>query len=113
MFETVAAVLSTLAALVLVLAAAWLLLKWMGKTTQGQRTSRYITILDRIMVGQDKCLLLISVAGKKMLLGMSNGAVTKLCDIEDDADTIQAVEPQSFSNLLQSALGAVRKGKSE
>lgn len=114
-FATVTALLGALAGLVLVLLAAWFLLRWMGKVTQGQRVSRYITILDRVAVGQDKWLVLVSVADKKMLIGMSAGTVVKLCDIEDEAGVLipPGAETQSFSALLQGMLSKAGKGKGE
>lgn len=112
-FATFTTLLTALVALGLVLVAAWYLLRWVGKASQGPQQSRYITILDRIAVGQDKWLLLVSVAGKKMLIGMNAGTVVKLCDIEDEEGMLVAPDSQtqSFSTLLQGVLSKTGKGK--
>ena len=104
--ESVTMALSTLAALVAVLLAAWFILKWMGKRMPGQTSSRHIKILDRVVLGQDKCLLLVRVAGKAMLIGMTSGAATKLCDVDEDGLEPDAPLPsaQSFSSVFQSFL---------
>lgn len=111
-FEAAATILSTLAALAFVLIAAWFLLRWVGRRVPGQTGSRHIKVIDRVMVGQDKCLLLVRVAEKTMLIGMSSGTVTRLCDLEDPDGTFD-VQPkgdeQTFSALLQNMMGKMKK----
>lgn len=114
-FESIGAILSTLAALVIVLLAAWFVLKWMGKATQGQKASRYIAVLDRVAIGQDKWLLVVDIGGNKMAVAMSGGAVTKLCDLDGDLQELAPSTPQTqdFTAVLTAMVAKVRKEKRE
>lgn len=114
-FESAMTIFSTLVALIFVLLAAWFVLKWMGKTTQGPKTSRYIAVLDRAPLGQDKWLLVVDIGGKKMAVAMSGSTVTKLCDLDDDLSEQPAAPSQTpdFSAALAAMLAKVRKEKGE
>lgn len=101
-FESVATALTTLAALVAVLLAAWFVLRWMGKKMPGQTGSRHIKVLDRVMISQNQCIVLVRVGGKLMLIGFADGAVQRLCDVEEAALTVDApAEQAGFSGILQ------------
>lgn len=100
--ESVTTALTTLAALVAVLLAAWFILRWMGRKMPGQTGSRHIKVLDRVTVSQNQGLLLVSVGGKIMLIGFSDGAVQKLCDVDESALEADApIQQPGFSSLLQ------------
>lgn len=97
------ALFTTFAALVGVLLLAWALLRWMGKRMPGQVGSRQIKLLDRVAVAPDKCLLLVRVADRTMLVGMSSHSVEKLCDIDDPEGLLeQPANPDkgSFASIM-------------
>lgn len=114
--ESAFTIFSALCALLFVLALAYVTIKWMGRRMSVQTGSRLIKVLDRVMIGQDKCLLVVQVAEETMLVGMSGDAVTKLCDLTGNP-TIAAAEQSSpeFSEVLRDTLmggwkGARKKG---
>ena len=41
-----------------------------------------LRILDRAVTGRETSLLVVSVSGKLMLIGVSTGKIEKLCDLE-------------------------------
>lgn len=105
LFEGVTTIISALVTLIFVLALAYIVLRWVGRRMPAQTGSKQIKVLDRVPVSQDKCLMLVSVAGKVMLIGMSNGAVEKLCDFEGEAAealcTPEQAATMSFSDALK------------
>lgn len=101
----VGTILSALVALIFVLLLAYYVLRWVGRRMPAQMGSSKIKVLDRVVLGQDKCLVLVSVAEKVMLVGMSNGAVEKICDVENTEDLIDPpVQTSSFSDALKESL---------
>ncbi|MEG1778110.1 MAG: flagellar biosynthetic protein FliO [Angelakisella sp.] len=97
---------SALCALLFVLALAYITIKWMGRRMSVQTGSRLIKILDRVMIGQDKCLLVVKVAEETMLVGMAGDAVTKLCDLTGNIDIEASIAqaPPDFSDVLRDTL---------
>lgn len=103
----------TMLTLAAVLLVAWFLIKWLMKRTPMQNGSRHIKLLDRVAVAPDKCLLLVRVAEKTMLVGMTSHAVEKLCDIEDPEHVLDAETPaESFKNVFAERMRG-KKGESE
>lgn len=100
----------TMITLVIVLVVAWVMLRWLTKRMPVQAGSRHIKLLDRVAVAPDKCLLLVRVAEKTMLVGMSSHAVEKLCDIEDPERALDVQpEPPAFKSIFAERM----RGKKE
>ncbi|MCM1298466.1 MAG: flagellar biosynthetic protein FliO [Firmicutes bacterium] len=71
-----------------------------------------LRVLDRINLGRDGMLLVVSVCNKLMLLGVTSQRVDKLCDLDmTDEEYLNAVAPQSgetsadFKSVLLSMMG--------
>ena len=94
-WESAVTIFSTFAALIFVLGVAYLTIRWMSRRMSLQPGTRIIKVIDRVMIGQDKCLLIIQIGEKAMLIGMSQNSVQKLSDLEDI--------PQLPVNLAQGA----------
>lgn len=112
--QSVASLVSALAALAFVLLAAWFLLKWLGGASLARRSTRQIQVLDQVGLGPDKQLLLVRVGDHTMLVGMTAHAIEKLCEV--DPDTLlpeQPVQQQSFSAILQNLRKGTGKGNGE
>ena len=45
--------------------------------------NRSIKIVEYVGIAQDKQLMIVTVGSKKMLLGVTQNAVTKICDLDD------------------------------
>lgn len=96
---------SALCALLFVLALAYITIKWMGSRMSVQTGSRMIKILDRVMIGQDKCLLVVQIGEETMLVGMSGDGVTKLCDLTGTPNlTPSGQSAPEFSDILKDTL---------
>ena len=109
MTEVVGRILGAMVALVLVLLAAWMLLRWMGSRMPGMGgggASRLVKVLDRVNVGKGSCILLLRVQDKVLLVAMTEHGTEKLCEFDDPDGTmmppVQAEVP-AFSTALKDA----------
>ncbi len=67
-----------------------------------------LRVLDRVSLGKDGMLLVISAAGKLMLIGVTPQRVEKLCDLdqteEDYLSALSENNPKDFKSALYSVL---------
>lgn len=105
-----------LVVLVLVLLAAWMLLRWMNKKMPGMGTggnARLIRVLDRVAVSRTSSILLLRVQDKVFLVAITEHGAEKLSEFDDPDGTITPPIPQegsAFSSiLLDTAKRFVRK----
>lgn len=65
-----------------------------------------LRVLDRVSLGKDGMLLVVSAAGKLMLIGVTPQRVEKLCDLdqseEDYLSFLSENSPQDFKSVLYS-----------
>lgn len=103
LFQTVMALIGTLALVYLVF---WLMKKFNARIALGD--SRHMKIIERINLGPDKMLLLVSVCGKCMVLGVTSNHTEKICDLEQTEEELLAAtagENPSFSESFRTVLG--------
>lgn len=117
-YQSVTALMGTLGALLAVLLLVYALLKWMGwRRGPMQAGTRHIKLLDRVSIAPDKCLLLVRVAEKTMLVGFSSHSVEKICDIEDPDGVLESAGGQPggmFASLIaQHIKQAAPEGKGD
>ena len=88
--ELVARISGAMLALVLVLLAAWLLLRWLNNHVPGMGggTTRLLKVLDRVAVGRNSSILLLRVQDKVLLVAMTDHDAEKLCEFDDPDGTI-------------------------
>lgn len=103
-------------ALVGVLALVFLLFWIMKKFNM--RTSLYnsknMKILERINLGPDKMLLLVSICGKCMVLGVTTSHTEKICDLEQSEEELTAMTTESNPSFMESfktVMGNFKKKK--
>ncbi|MFZ2538302.1 MAG: flagellar biosynthetic protein FliO [Oscillospiraceae bacterium] len=92
--------------LVGVVALAYYVSKWLSKrcAVQGQNT-KYLKVIDRIALGQDRTLCIVQVGDKAMLLGVTQHNIGKICDINiEDLPKVQSGQGTSFANTLKNTL---------
>ena len=97
--------------LALVFVLFWLMKKLNSRVYMG--SSRNLKILERVNLGQEKCLLLVSVCGKCMVIGVSQNHTEKICDLEQTEEEIIGVienkgkngENPSFAESLKIVMG--------
>ena len=95
-----------LAALILVLAAAYYCTKWLGKKSMAPVSrSQNIKVMDTVTLGADRQILLVKTAGKCMLLGVTAQHIEKICDL-DETQLVMEDTPENpgFSGVLKNVL---------
>lgn len=70
-----------------------------------------LRILERIPLGQDKALALVRVCDRLLLIGITNGGITNLCELSgEDISAYDAMKAQGnaagFMAQLKSAMAA-------
>ena len=78
-------------------------LKKLNKGISVKSGSR-LRVLDRVNIGRDGMLLIVSVCGRVMLLGVTAQKVDKLCDLDISEDEYLSMEQTpDFKSVLASA----------
>ncbi len=87
----------------------WLMQKLNKRVTVG--STRNMKIIERINLGPDKMLLLISVCGKCMVLGVTANRAEKICDIDESEEELlsqmnqeSAETSDSFKSVMEKML---------
>ena len=95
-------------ALIGVLALVFLLFWLMKKLNKHVMVadSRNMKILERINLGPDKMLLLVSICGKCMVIGVTPNHTEKICDLEETEEelTDAAEETPAFGSRFKEIL---------
>ena len=89
-FQMIMALLGVLA---LVFLLFWAMKKLNRRVTVSD--SRHMKVLERINLGPDKMLLLISVCGKCMVVGVTNGRVEKIHELEESEEQLLAKKEEN------------------
>jgi flagellar biosynthetic protein FliO len=98
-------------ALAAVLLLAYFTTRWLGRRIGGGHGTGNIEIIERQFLGQDKSLMIIRAGSKTMLLGITSGRISKLCDIDPSELTGGApVRQGDFASVIRRVLES-RKSK--
>ena len=73
------------------------------------KSGNRLRVLDRVNLGRDGMLLVVSVCGKLMLLGATSGRVEKLCDLDVTEEEYSAQQSTDFRSVLSSVTGKNRR----
>ncbi|MBE6889119.1 MAG: flagellar biosynthetic protein FliO [Oscillospiraceae bacterium] len=101
-------------ALIGVLALVFLLFWLMKKLNKRVMISdsRNMKILERINLGPDKMLLLVSICGRCMVLGVTSNHTEKICDLEQTEEELTRRDEngnpsfgESFKTVLSGMMG--------
>lgn len=102
-FQMIMALVGVLA---LVFLMFWLMKKFNRRVTVSD--SRSMKVLERINLGPDKMLLLVSICGKCMVLGVTSSHTEKLCDLEQTEEELTRRDEDgnpSFGESFKTVLG--------
>lgn len=102
-FQMIMALVGVLA---LVFLMFWLMKKFNRRITVSD--SRSMKVLERINLGPDKMLLLVSICGKCMVLGVTSSHTEKLCDLEQTEEELTRRDEDgnpSFGESFRTVLG--------
>lgn len=108
-FQMIMALVGVLA---LVFLTFWLMKKFNARVSLSD--SKNMKILERINLGPDKMLLLVSVCGKCMVLGVTANHTEKICDLEQTEEELTQHpegENPSFGESFRTVLGNMMKKK--
>lgn len=108
-FQMIMALVGVLA---LVFLLFWLMKKFNARVSLSD--SKNMKILERINLGPDKMLLLVSVCGKCMVLGVTSNHAEKICDLEQTEEELtQRPEGRNptFGESFKTVLGDMLKKK--
>ncbi len=65
------------------------------------KSGNRLKVLDRVNIGRDGMLLIVSVCGKVMLLGVTAQKVDKLCDLDiSEEEYLRMEQPPDFKSVL-------------
>jgi len=99
--------LRTLLALVVVLALAWVLLRWgMRRLLPGGAGGRPLRVVARVPLDGRRAAVLVEAAGRYLLLGVGEGSVTLLTELAPEAvaqalAAEAAARPRRFADVLK------------
>ncbi len=107
-FQMIMALIGVLALIFLMF---WIMKKFNARVALSD--SRNMKILERINLGPDKMLLLVSVCGKCMVLGVTTNHTEKICDLEQTEDELTAkmAENPTFTESFKTILSNMKKKK--
>ncbi len=94
--------------------------KWLNKHRMSGGfgyNNRSIKIIEYVSIAQDKQLMIVTVGSRKMLLGVTPNAVTKICDLDDEdivtIDDSSEEEDGGFVKSLKKAFAERNKVSAE
>ncbi len=104
-FQMIMALVGVLA---LVFVIFWLMKKFNARVSLND--TRHLKVLERVNLGPDKMLLIVSVCGKCMLLGVTAQSAEKICDLDETEDELLAKQSNkqtfpTFSESFKTILG--------
>lgn len=109
-FQMIMALIGVLA---LVFVIFWLMKRFNARVTLTD--SRHLKVLERVNLGPDKMLLIVSVCGKCMLLGVTSQSTEKICDLDETEEQLCAKKTDggTFPTVSESLKMVFGKKKNE
>lgn len=88
-----------------VILLAYLGTKLIAQKYSKMSTGRYLKVIERVALGQDKALVLLTVNQKVYLLGVTDKGINTVCEFEEkELVEINNPSKQDFSPLLGDCL---------
>lgn len=102
---------------ILILAAAFWCTRYIGKVAGARQQSGYMEVLDQLVLGSDRSILIVQVGTKRYLMGVTSEQIQILGEIDEELIPVPKT-PVSFGktdvlqNLdFQDILDKMRRGK--
>lgn len=99
----------------LVLVLAWFCARWLGGRYGFQSSGRTVRVLERVMVGPDRSLLVVQAGEQVWLLGVTSQHIEKIGELDPglypEPVSQDAGNGPDFSAALQSAIKSWAPGK--
>lgn len=78
------------------------------------KSGNRLRVLDRVNIGRDSMLLIVSVCGQVILLGVTSQRVEKLCDLDiSEKEYLNTEQTPDFRTVLSSAFFKKQDQKSD
>lgn len=90
----IASFLAVFIVFVLILYASYICSKKVAKISLRENQSKYMKLVDRIVVGQDKHVSIVSIGGRYFLIGTSANSITMLTEL-DQENLIESEIPET------------------
>ena len=98
-FEETATVILAFVIVVLVLYLCFMFSRRVGTHSFGSNSSAHMKIVERVIVGQDRSILIISVGSKYYLVGISSAGIQMLAEVS--SEEMELINPEK-TNMNQS-----------
>lgn len=94
----------TFIVVVLILILAFVMTKRIGKTAIRYQNSSNMKVLERVLLGQDKSLLIVQVGNKYCLIGVAQSGIQLLLELteEDIPDLILQAQESAMTDFHMS-----------
>lgn len=110
-------VIMTLLAAGIVIYLSYLFSKYVGRGINQSSASRYMRLVDRITVGQDRHIAIMQVGEKYLLVGITAGQITVLADLKEEdllllspGDGNGGMKTLDFREWMNKIHGITKKG---
>lgn len=88
-------------AVILVIFLAYVSTKFISKKYTKLNSGTIIKVVERVSLGQDKMLVLVTVNNKAYFLGITDKSISKVCEFDDSEFILDAdLAKQDFSSIL-------------
>ncbi len=95
MLEGIISAIITLVIVVGILLLTYIATRYIAGISGASKATRNISIVEKVSVGQDKSVAIAKVGDKYLLLGITAGGITTLCELLEDELTFADVTPQA------------------
>lgn len=82
----------TFVAAVLIIYLSYICSKYIGKGMNRSNSSRYMRLIDQIMVGQDRHIAIVQAGTKYLMVGITAGQINVLSEVQ--ADELLPLSPE-------------------
>ena len=89
-----------------ILYLAYIASKYLGTASIKQGSSKHIRLLEVMSLGQDRAVAAIKVGDKNLLIGISQGGINKITDLDEGdiaqmlADDLNPTFNQGFKDMM-------------
>ena len=104
---------SVLIIFVVVLAATLYVTKWMANYQKGATSCKNIEIIDTCKISTNKYIQIVRVGERRIVLGITDGQITNLGDVNGDELILDGTEDQTlnFKDVLDKIKGEKKEKK--
>ena len=85
MIKGIFTALMTLIIVVVILYFAFVCTKYIGKGVNLRNKSKYMKIIDQMVLGQDKSIAIVKIGERHYIIGISSSQITILSEVDEDS----------------------------